>query len=336
MNADPRLGGLLLADKPAGITSRAVAARAFYALTQEYSQLRGRRRRGAEPGDMRYRIGHAGTLDPLATGLLILLLGRASRLSPYLLGMDKTYLATVRLGAATDTLDADGQITDTAPFPAGPSALADVLPQFTGPIMQVPPIYSAIKRDGQSLHIAARAGLEVAEPPARPVTIHRLVITGSRWDAPLPEVDLEVGCSSGTYIRSLVRDMSLAAGTVGHLSALRRTTVGPFLVSDAMPDVMEASGAELAGRVIPPVAALPQLPSVTLTADMAGAVRNGRQPLMEWFAGLEDSALVQLVTVDGAMNIGDLVAIAARGDDGVWRLDTVLPPVCAKDETSCA
>jgi len=327
MSADPRLGGLLLADKPTGITSRAVAARAFYVLTHEYSQLRGRRKRGAEPGDMRFRIGHAGTLDPLATGLLILLLGRASRLSPYLLGLDKTYLATLRLGTATDTLDADGQVTDTAPPPAGVEAVAAVLPQFTGPIMQVPPIYSAIKRDGQSLHIAARAGLEVAEPPARPVTIQRLTITGARWDLPQPEVDLEVLCTSGTYVRSLVRDISLAAGTVGHLAALRRTVVGPFDVADAMPDVMEASGADLAARIIPPSLAMPYLPAVTLPTDLVGAVRNGRQPLASWFDALPGCTLVRLMSTD------DLVAIAALGDDGVWKLDTVFPAV--KDTTSC-
>lgn len=330
MTADPRLGGLLLADKPAGVTSRAVAASTLYALTRHYPELRARRRRNAEPGDARFRIGHAGTLDPLATGLLILLLGRASRLSPYLLGMDKTYLATLRLGTATDTLDADGQITDTAPPPSGLAAVAAVLSQFTGPIMQVPPIYSAIKRDGQSLHIAARAGLEVAEPPARQVTIRRLTITGARWDLPQPEVDLEVDCTSGTYVRSLVRDISLAAGSVGHLAALRRTVVGPFQVTTAMPGVMEADGEALAARIIPPALAMPHLPTIPLTAELARSVRNGRQPPATWFAGMDESPLVQLVTTD------DLVAIAARGDDGVWHLDTVLPAVAAKDEPTCA
>lgn len=330
MVTDPRLGGLLLVDKPAGVTSRAVAARALHALTHDYPQLRARRLRGAEPGDPRYRIGHAGTLDPLATGLLILMLGRASRLSPYLVGMDKTYLATVRLGAATDTLDADGEVTATAAPPAGPEAVAAVLERFTGPIMQVPPIYSAIKRDGQSLHIRARAGLDVEEPAAREVTLRRLVITGARWDGPLPEVDLEVDCTSGTYIRSLARDLAEAAGSLGHISALRRTRVGPYHMDDAMAGAMTASGAELAARVMPPVRALPHLPVVALTAEQGRAVRNGRQPDPAWFATVGGADLAQLA------DPGDLVAIAARIEHGVWRLDTVLPAVGAKDESSCA
>lgn len=330
MNADPRLGGLLLVDKPAGVTSRAVAARALYALTQEFPQLRARRRRGAEPGDPRYRIGHAGTLDPLATGLLILMLGRASRLSPYLVGMDKTYLATVRLGAATDTLDADGEITATAPPPSGPEAVDAVLARFTGPIMQVPPIYSAIKRDGQSLHIRARAGLEVEEPAAREVTIRRLAITAARWDGPHPELDLEIVCSSGTYIRSLARDLAEAAGSLGHIGALRRTTVGPYRVEAAMAGAMEATGAELGCRVILPIGALPHLPAVALTAEQARAVRNGRQPEAAWFAGLGEADVAQLADPE------DLVAIAVRGEHGVWRLDTVLPAVGAEGGSSCA
>lgn len=323
MSPDPRAGGLLLADKPAGVTSRAVAARALWALTQAYPQLRARRRRGAAPGDARFRVGHGGTLDPLATGLLVLLLGRASRLSPYLLGMDKTYLATVRFGAATDTLDADGEVTATAPPPAGgPAAVAALLPRFTGIITQVPPVYSAIKRDGRSLHIAARAGQDVAEPSAREVTIHALRLLAARWDGERPEVDLEIACSSGTYVRSLARDLAVAAGSLGHVAALRRTVAGPFTVERALPGVMDADGAALAAAIIPARRALPHLPEVPLTAEMARAVRNGRQPPPEWHAALPPAcAQAQLVTDD------DLVAVVERDGDGVWRLDTVLPAV---------
>ena len=323
MSADPRAGGLLLADKPAGVTSRAVAARALWALTQAYPQLRARRRRGAAPGDARFRVGHGGTLDPLATGLLVLLLGRTSRLSPYLLGMDKTYLATVRFGAATDTLDADGEVTATAPPPAGGApAVAALLPSFTGLITQVPPVYSAIKRDGRSLHIAARAGQDVAEPPAREVTIHGLRLLAARWDTERPEVDLEIACSSGTYVRSLARDLALAAGSLGHVSALRRTSAGPFAVESALAGVMEADGDALAAAIVPARHALPHLPEVALTHEQARGVRNGRQPLPEWLAALAPSCgQAQLVTDD------DLVAVVARDADGVWRLDTVLPAV---------
>lgn len=323
MTLDPRPGGLLLADKPAGVTSRAVAARALYALTQEYPHLRAKRRRGAAPGDARFRIGHGGTLDPLATGLLILLLGRASRLSPYLLGMDKTYLATVRFGASTDTLDADGAVTATAPPPpGGPPAVAALLPRFTGVISQVPPVYSAIKRDGRSLHIAARAGLDVEEPPAREVTIRSLRITGERWDGPQPELDLELHCTSGTYVRSLARDLALAAGSLGHIAGLRRTSVGPFDVAAAMDGVMEADGPALAARIIGAHDALPHLPSVALTEEMARAVRNGRQPPVDWYAALPPACELAQLRTDA-----DLVAVAARGADGAWKLDTVLPAV---------
>lgn len=312
--------GLLLVDKPAGVTSHTVAGRVLHAIADDFPDLRARKKRGGGPATMRFRTGHAGTLDPLATGLLLVLLGRASRLTPFLVGLDKTYLATIRFGASTDTLDADGEITATAPPPASADVVRAVLDRFTGPILQVPPIYSALKRDGKTLHREARAGHDVAEPDPRPVTIHGLRVVAARWDLALPELDLEVDCSSGTYVRSLARDVALAAGSLGHLGALRRTVVGPFRVEDAFTGVMEARGADMAQAAIPLGRALPHLPQVTLDAAVAAAVRQGCQPDAAWMVGAGDAPCVALLAPDG-----DLVAVAGRMEDDGWRLETVVP-----------
>lgn len=320
--------GLLLVDKPAGVTSHTVAGRVLHAMADDFPALRARKKRGGGPATMRFRTGHAGTLDPLATGLLLVLLGRASRLTPFLVGLDKTYLATIRFGAATDTLDADGEVTATAPPPASPDDVRAVLDRFTGPIQQAPPIYSALKRDGKTLHREARAGHDVPEPEPRPVTIHGLRVLAARWDLAQPELDLEVACSSGTYVRSLARDIALAAGSLGHLGALRRTVVGPFDVADAFAGVMEARGADLARAALPLGRALPHLPQVGLDAAAALGVRQGRQPEAAWFAGLDSAFHAALLDPDG-----DLVAVAGRMEEDGWRLETVLP--AAGGDASC-
>jgi tRNA pseudouridine55 synthase len=312
--------GLLLVDKPAGVTSHSVAARVLHAIADDFPDLRARKKRGGGPATMRFRTGHAGTLDPLATGLLLVLLGRGSRLTPFLVGLDKTYLATIRFGASTDTLDADGEVTATAPPPAAADDVRAVLDRFTGPILQVPPIYSALKRDGKTLHREARAGHEVAEPEPRPVTIHGLRVVAARWDLPQPELDLEVDCSSGTYVRSLARDLALAAGSLGHLGALRRTVVGPFDVANAFTGVMEARGADMVQAAIPLGRALPHLPQVTLDAAVAAAVRQGCQPDASWLVGVGEAPRAALLAPDG-----DLVAVAGRIEDDGWRLETVVP-----------
>ncbi len=314
--------GLLLVDKPAGVTSHTVAGRVLHAIAEDFPDLRARKKRGGGPATMRFRTGHAGTLDPLATGLLLVLLGRACRLTPFLVGLDKTYLATIRFGAGTDTLDADGEVTATAPPPSSSDDVSAVLDRFTGPILQVPPIYSALKRDGKTLHREARAGHDVPEPEPRPVTIHGLRIVAARWDQALPELDLEVDCSSGTYIRSLARDLALAAGSLGHLSALRRTVVGPFRVDDAFADVMNARGADMAAAAIPLGRALPHLPQVVLEAADAAAVRQGAQPGAAWLRDVGEARCAALLDPDG-----DLVAVAGRLEDDGWRLETVVPAV---------
>lgn len=235
--------GLLLVDKPAGMTSHDVVARV-------------RRYAGTK------KVGHAGTLDPMATGLLLLGLNRATRLLTYLVGADKTYLATIRLGQATITDDAEGEITSALGIGELPdAALAAAVAELTGPIEQVPSAVSAIKVAGQRSYARVRAGEEV-ELPARPVTIHAFDVLARRSGeaddgTPVLDVDVRVECSSGTYVRALARDLGAGLGSAGHLTALRRTMVGGFDVADAasldaLADGVDPVGmSEVARRALP-------------------------------------------------------------------------------------
>jgi tRNA pseudouridine55 synthase len=255
-------------------------------------------------------VGHAGTLDPLATGLLLVLVGRGTRLQPFLTGLDKRYTATVRFGVGTDSLDRDGVVTATAPVPPSPASLDSALAAQTGEILQEPPLLSALKQAGRSLHHRARAGEDVAPPAPRPVRIDRLVARAVRWgeapaggvvpgtgaarkpaesllpaDGRLYEVDLEVACGSGTYVRAIARDLGRALGTEAHVQALRREAVGPFTVDAAasLDDLLAAD--DPAGRLRPLAACVPHAVSVTLDDARAAAVRQGAQPERTWFAG---------------------------------------------------
>lgn len=329
-------GGILLVDKPAGVTSFQVVERVRRQLLGAYPDLQPRRgpRPAGAPKPPRFKCGHAGTLDPLATGLLVVLVGKGSRLSPFLMGLDKTYAATVRFGAATTTLDSEGEVTATAPVPADVSVVVEVLPRFRGELLQVPPLISALKRDGQALYKRVRAGEEVAEPEARPVIISRLELTASRWPGqspagPVHEVDLLVDCGSGTYIRSLARDLALAAGSQGHITQLRRLGVGPFRVEDALPGVMDLRGPELAAALKPLAAALPAAPVLVLDAVEAGQVRQGGQPLPPWLDRLDHLPLAHgkhgrlFRMVDRA---GELVALGVvDGETGLPRSAVVIP-----------
>jgi len=176
------------------------------------------------------RVGHAGTLDPLATGVLLVCVGRATRLSEYLMGQRKTYTATVRLGQTTNTYDAEGEVTEERPFSHITSSdIEKALETFRGPIEQIPPIYSALKVDGQPMYKLARAGKDVERKP-RPVTIYALDLVD--WTP--PNLQLRVICSTGTYIRSLAHDIGDFLGCGGHITVLRRTAVGDFNISDAV------------------------------------------------------------------------------------------------------
>jgi tRNA pseudouridine55 synthase len=199
------VSGILLLDKPAGLSSNA-------ALQQARRLFRAR------------KAGHTGSLDPLASGLLPLCFGQATKTAGFLLDADKTYEVVAELGSRTETGDAEGAVIATMPLPGDlPDHLRAVLDGFLGPIEQVPPMYSALKHGGQRLYEMARKGIEVARKP-RSVTIHSL--TGVRLEG--HRLAFEVRCSKGTYVRTLVEDIAVALGTVGHVAVLRRTRLGPF------------------------------------------------------------------------------------------------------------
>ncbi|QLD11046.1 tRNA pseudouridine(55) synthase TruB [Microbacterium oleivorans] len=258
---EPAPRGILLVDKPGGMTSHDVVARARRAL------------------DTR-KIGHAGTLDPMATGLLVLGVGPATRLLTYIVGLDKTYEATIRLGVSTDSDDADGDETARAAADAVAAVTRDRIEAgvaaLTGEIDQVPSRVSAIKVGGRRAYDLARAGEEV-ELTARRVTVSRFDVLGVRLvdtdaDGPLVDVDVVVDCTSGTYVRALARDLGSDLGVGGHLTALRRTRIGPFGVSDAVtelaPDVELMQDATVATAV---------LGTFEVTADEARDLRHGKR-----------------------------------------------------------
>jgi tRNA pseudouridine55 synthase len=283
-------GGIILVDKPAGVTSFGVVNRVRRNLIRAYPELSPPKVHGGGPRPPKFKCGHAGTLDPSATGLLLVLVGRSSRLAPFLLGLSKSYAATVRFGLATDTLDAEGEVTARAPYPSL-AAIETHLDDFRGDIMQVPPVISALKRDGRALYERVRAGEVVAEPDARPVTIGRLDLTATRPDPAdserVAEADLIVDCTSGTYIRSLARDVAQAAGSEGHLDGLRRLTIGPFRVEDAITGVMDTQGEDLAEAIRPAAEALPHLPGIMTNDEETARILQGGQPEPAWLERLD-------------------------------------------------
>lgn len=253
--------GLLLIDKPSGPTSHDVVAMV---------------RRGAKLK----QVGHAGTLDPLATGLLVVCLGQATRLSEYLLNKNKRYQAHVCFGQSTNTYDADGEVTHSSENLPDRAAVEAALSNFRGPIQQVPPAFSAIKRGGQKMYDLARRG-EVVELEPRAVTIHELHLL--EWAPPICVLD--VLSSAGTYIRSLAHDLGQKLGCGAHLAALRRTHSGHFALAEAV--TLEALQAEFAAgtwmhHLKPLASAVPDWPVVTLSAEEARRVQNGQfLPLAE-------------------------------------------------------
>lgn len=244
--------GILLLDKPVGPTSHDAVARV-------------RRAAGLR------RVGHAGTLDPLADGLLVLGLGPAARFLEYLVGLDKTYETTVRLGQATTTYDAEGDVTAEHPVSVSAAQLTAALDAFRGPIRQRVPSHSAVKRDGRPLYESARRG-EMIDLPQRDVVIHALDLLA--FDPPL--VTLRVACSSGTYIRSLAHDLGAALGCGGHVAALRRTAVGVFSVDGAVPlDTLTPES--VAAALLPPAAAVAHLPRLEVDESEATRLSLGQR-----------------------------------------------------------
>jgi tRNA pseudouridine55 synthase len=246
--------GLVVVDKPAGITSHDVVARV--------RRLAGTR-----------KVGHAGTLDPMATGVLLLGVDRATRLLGHLMLTEKAYDATVRLGAGSSTDDAEGELGERSPTDQlREDDVRSAAGRFVGDIEQVPSAVSAIKVEGRRAYDRVRAGEQV-ELAARPVTVHELVVTAVRPDGPWLDVDLTVRCSSGTYVRAIARDLGDALGVGGHLTSLRRTAVGPFTVDDA--HTLEELADELAALSMTEVARR-CFPTRELDAGTARAVTFGR------------------------------------------------------------
>jgi tRNA pseudouridine55 synthase len=254
------LDGVLVVDKPGGMTSARVVARVKRALGV-------------------HRIGHTGTLDPMATGVLPLCLGEGTKIAGYLLAEDKGYEAELLLGVETDTLDAEGAVTARHPEAAAAvteAAVRQALAGFVGPGLQVPPMFSALKHQGKRLHELARAGASVDRSP-RPITIHELTVRALA----LPRVRFFVHCSKGTYVRSLVADLGRALGCGAHLTALRRTRSGAFGLDQALAlDELTPEAARAA--LIAPAAALPHVPAVTVPAERVTDVTQGK--LLPWDA----------------------------------------------------
>ena len=257
--------GWVVLDKPLGLGSTQAVAAVKRTLRQA--------------GHGKVKVGHGGTLDPLATGVLPIAIGEATKLAGRMLDATKTYRFAVRFGRQTDTLDLEGQVIATSPVQPDPGAVARIVAEhFTGPIEQVPPAYSAILIDGRRAYDRVRDGEEVEMQP-RAVTIYR-------WDDIVEaeidkerEVTLTVTVSKGTYIRSLARDIALALGTVGHVTMLRRVKAGPFALTQAisLDNLRDAAMGETLENVILPLeAGLVDIPALDLNPDQARAVRQGR------------------------------------------------------------
>ena len=249
-----KLAGLLVVDKPAGPTSHDVVKR-----------VRAR---------LQARAGHSGTLDPQATGVLLVCVGAATRLSKFLQAHDKVYEGEVRLGWATDTFDAEGEATTEIRQPPELSEglVEATLQDFVGELDQVPPVYSAKKIRGEPSYRRARRGEEVT-PKAVPVRVHSIRLLALEGD----RIHVRVHCGAGTYVRTLANDLGQAVGCPAHLAALRRLSSGPFGVEEALPwdDLEQGTGADVAARILPPEEMLPEWPAVVVNEEGVARVAHG-------------------------------------------------------------
>tara|TARA_R110000868_G_scaffold410652_1_gene699513 strand:+ start:110967 stop:111860 length:894 start_codon:yes stop_codon:yes gene_type:complete len=273
---------VLLVDKPQGFTSHDVVARARRALGTR-------------------KVGHAGTLDPMATGLLVLGVDSATRLLTYLVGLDKDYSATIRLGQSTDTDDAEGEITDGADARGlDRAAIDEVIASLTGSITQVPSTVSAIKVQGRRAYELARAG-ETVELRGRDVTVSSFVVDDERRGPEQPEgtvdLDVRVSVSSGTYVRALARDLGAALGVGGHLTALRRTRIGPFSVDDAIVLDPEQPERARAALLAPGAVATALYPSSTLDEARLRDLAHGKRITVDH----PDAEVIALLGPDGRL-----------------------------------
>ena len=286
--------GVLNIDKPSGMTSHDVVSR-----IRRVSQMR--------------RVGHAGTLDPLATGVLLLCVGRATRLLEYVTGQRKVYEAVVRLGQATDTYDADGDIVAERPFAhITPAQINAALVPFRGTIQQRPPIYSAIKKDGKRSYELARQGIAV-DIPLREVTIYEL--TWLKWTA--PDMTIRVASSAGTYIRSIAHDLGEALGCGGHLTALRRIAIGDFSETTAV-SLNDLTTDNWLDWLQPADVAVAHLPQLILNPEEAQAISQGKR--VDSQPGQPEAALVRAYNQDTGF-----IGMVVRNDQQ-WQAKKILYP----------
>ena len=256
--------GWIILDKPLGLGS-----------TQAVAAVK---RNLREAGYGKVKVGHGGTLDPLATGVLPIAIGEATKLCGRMLDASKTYDFTIKFGAETAGLDAEGEVVATSSVRPTLQQIQAVLPSFTGKIEQVPPVFSAIKIDGKRAYDRARAG-ELVEIASRDVTIFSLSVMASQYLESTDELTLSAHVSKGTYIRSLARDIARAAGTVGHVTMLRRTKAGPFSLYQAISlDKLNeiGKGAPAKDIILPLEAGLVDIPALDLSPDAAKAIQQGR------------------------------------------------------------
>lgn len=285
------MNGILVVDKPKGLSSFDVVRQ-----VRRLCQTR--------------RVGHAGTLDPLATGVLPVAVGQATRLVEYLMAGEKSYQATCRLGVATDTQDSDGRILQESPWQQVDRAAFDaVLADFAGEIRQLPPMFSALKKDGQPLYRLARQGIEV-ERQLRTVRIESLVVDAF---SP-PDVTFTVRCSKGTYVRTLCHDIGQQLGCGAHMAALRRLACGPFTLAEShgLEGLQSLAEQGLPLPLVSPAAALADWPALAVDGAVLGRLRNGVAPVMDELDGAmpADGALVRFLAD------GTLVAIGRSAPGG--------------------
>jgi len=255
------LNGWIILDKPRGLGSTQAVGAVKRALR--------------EAGEPKTKVGHGGTLDPLASGVLPIALGQATKLAGRMLDATKAYQFTIRFGEETDTLDLEGKIIAASEVRPARAEIEAILPRFTGPIEQVPPAFSALRVEGKRAYDLARAG-ELVELEARNVTIHELKLVATTAD----DVTLSATVSKGTYIRSLARDIAQALGTVGHVTMLRRTKAGPFTLEQAISlDFLNdaAKARQLTRTVLPLEAGLDDIPALPVTPEQAQLLRHGQQ-----------------------------------------------------------
>lgn len=316
------ISGILNVNKPAGMTSHDVVAKVRRIL---------QKRASAWPPSMstvpgtdtvqgkaptRPRVGHAGTLDPLATGVLLVCVGQATRLVEYLMDTVKVYRARLRLGITTDTHDAEGKVVAEVPVQVTEDEVRRALANFLGPIKQVPPMYSALKHQGTPLYKLARQGIEVERAPRR-VEIHELLLED--WSPPVsstePQFTIRIACSSGTYIRALARDMGQWLGCGAHVAALTRLACGSFTLEEAI-SLEELAQAVVEGRLEkvmhPPEAAVADWPSLILDEEAAWRITHG-QPVAG--AAMEEGGWTRVYS-----SKGEFLAIARWNQaGGCWQ-----------------